>query len=417
MTNLQRYIIRRNSYKNEVIRIDMTNKFVKGMKRFMKTKKTTESLNIAMIGHKRIPSREGGVEVVVEELSKRMVKKGHFVTAYSRKGKHVSGKEFNNISNEIELNEYEGIRIVTVPTIDKKGLAAVTSSFFATMKAVFKNYDCIHYHAEGPCVMLWIAHIWGIRTVATIHGLDWQRSKWGGFATWYLKLGEKIAAKYADEVIVLSENVQKYFLDTYDRETKFISNGIEKPNVLNADLIKDKWGLDKDNYILYLGRIVPEKGIKYLIEAFLNIKTDKKLVIAGGASDTNEFFTEIKKKAMLDDRIIFTGFVQGEVLEELYSNAYIYTLPSDLEGMPISLLEAMSYGNCCLVSDINECKEVVEDKGITFKKGDIEDLKVKLQKICDNPKLVKKYKDNASEFICSKYNWDDVVEQTIHLYA
>lgn len=383
----------------------------------MNKKKVNKRLNIAMIGHKRIPSREGGVEVVVEELSKRMIKQGHLVTAYNRKGQHVSGEKINNIVNYNNLNEYKGIDIITVPTIDKKGLAAVTSSFFATLKAVLKRYDCIHYHAEGPCVMLWIAHILGIRTVATIHGLDWQRSKWGGFATWYLKLGEKIAAKYADEVIVLSENVQNYFLDIYNRETKFISNGIEKSDILHPNLIKEKWKIDKNSYILYLGRIVPEKGIQYLIDAFLNVDTDKKLVIAGGASDTNEFMTEIRNKSISDDRIIFTGFVQGKVLEELYSNAYIYILPSDLEGMPISLLEAMSYGNCCLVSDIDECVEVVEDKAITFEKGNVEDLKKKLQEICSNPELVKGYKENASDFICSKYNWDDVVKQTVELYS
>lgn len=376
----------------------------------------SKKLNIAMIGHKRIPSREGGVEIVVEELSKRMVKKGHNITAYNRRGHHVSGKEFNGISNNNQIREYEGINVITVPTIESKGLAAVTSSFFATIKAVFKRYDCIHYHAEGPCVMLLIPHIFKIRTVATIHGLDWQRSKWGGFATWYLKLGEKIAAKYADEVIVLSENVRKYFLETYNRETKFISNGIEKPEILSPKLIKSKWNLDKDDYILFLGRIVPEKGLQYLIDAFLEVETDKKLVIAGGASDTNDFMNEIKEKAISDERIIFTGFVQGKELEELYSNAYIYTLPSDLEGMPISLLEAMSYGNCCLVSDIDECAEVVEDNGIVFEKGNVQDLKIKLQEVCNNPELVKKYKENASQFICSKYSWDDVVEKTLHLY-
>ena len=380
------------------------------------TQMYSKKLNIAMIGHKRIPSREGGVEIVVEELSKRMVKKGHNITAYNRRGHHVSGKEFNSISNNNEIRQHEGINVITVPTIEKKGLAAVTSSFFATMKAVFKRYDCIHYHAEGPCVMLLIPHIFKIRTVATIHGLDWQRSKWGGFATWYLKLGEKIAAKYADEVIVLSENVRKYFLETYNRETKFIPNGIEKPEILSPKLIKSKWNLDKDDYILFLGRIVPEKGLQYLIDAFLEVKTDKKLVIAGGASDTNDFMNEIKEKAISDERIIFTGFVQGKELEELYSNAYIYTLPSDLEGMPISLLEAMSYGNCCLVSDIDECAEVVEDNGIVFEKGNVQDLKIKLQEVCNNPELVKKYKDNASEFICSKYNWDKVVKNTLKLY-
>lgn len=376
----------------------------------------SKKLNIAMIGHKRIPSREGGVEIVVEELSKRMVKKGHNITAYNRRGHHVSGKEFNGISNNNQIREHEGINVITVPTIESKGLAAVTSSFFATIKAVFKRYDCIHYHAEGPCVMLIIPRIFKIRTVATIHGLDWQRSKWGGFATWYLKLGEKIAAKYADEVIVLSENVRKYFLETYNRETKFISNGIEKPKILSPKLIKSKWNLDKDDYILFLGRIVPEKGLQYLIDAFLEVETDKKLVIAGGASDTNEFMNDIKKKAIIDDRIIFTGFVHGEVLEELYSNAYVYTLPSDLEGMPISLLEAMSYGNCCLVSDIAECLEVVEDNGIVFEKSNVQDLRQKIQELCDNPEIVEKYKKDAADFICKKYNWDKVVESTLELY-
>ena len=375
-----------------------------------------KKLNIAMIGHKRVPSREGGVERVVEELSYRMVKRGHNVTVYNRKGHHISGKEYGDSSNHGKIKEYKGIKIKTVTTIEKKGLAAVSSSFFATIRAVFNNFDCIHYHAEGPCVMILIAKIFRKRTVATIHGLDWQRSKWGGFATWYLKLGEKIAAKYADEVIVLSKNVQNYFLEIYNRETKFISNGIESTSILSADLIKSKWNLEKDSYILFLGRIVPEKGIQYLIDAFLQVNTDKKLVIAGGASDTNNFMDEIKEKSKSDKRIIFTGFVQGKELEELYSNAYIYTLPSDLEGMPISLLEAMSYGNCCIVSDIDECAEVIEDKGFTFKKGNVEDLKNKLQELCENEELVKKYKDDACEFICSKYNWDEVVKSTLELY-
>lgn len=153
-----------------------------------------------------------------------------------------------------------------------------------------------------------------------------------------------------------------------------------------------------------------------MIEAFKNVETNKKLVIAGGASDTTNFFNDLKKKADGDERIIFTGFVQGQVLGELYSNAYVYTLPSDLEGMPLSLLEAMSYGNCCLVSDIAECIEVVENKAIVFKKGNVEDLQMKLQMLCDNEEIVNKIKNQTSEFICSKYNWEDIVDQTLELY-
>ena len=371
-----------------------------------------DKLNVAMLGHKRIPSREGGIEIVVEELSTRMVERGHSVTCYNRSGHHVSGKEFDGGS----LKEYKGVRLKSVITINRKGLAAMTSSFFGAIRAAFGRYDVVHFHAEGPCAMLWLPKIFGKRCVATIHGIDWQRAKWGGFASKYIKFGEKVAAKYADEIIVLSEGVQKYFMDTYGRKTVFIPNGANRPILRGPQLIKERFGLEKDSYILFLGRLVPEKGITYLIEAFKGVTTDKKLVIAGGSSDTDTFMQELKQLAEGDNRIIFTGFVQGQMLEELYSKAYVYTLPSDLEGMPLSLLEAMSYGNCCLTSDIAECAEVVEDKAILFKKSDIDDLKEKLQYACDNPDAVKKLKDEAADFICGKYNWDDVVEQTLKLY-
>ena len=370
-------------------------------------------MKIAMLGQKRIPSREGGVEIVVEELSTRMVDLGHDVTCYNRGGKHVLDK---NQKTE-NLKEYKGVKLKKVITVDKKGLAAMTSSFFATMKILFSKAEVVHYHAEGPCAMIpFIRFFSKKRIVATIHGLDWQRAKWGGFATKYIKFGEKMAVKYAHEIIVLSENVKQYFKDTYNRETIFIPNGVSEPNILSPNFIKDKFGLDKDEYILFLGRLVPEKGIHYLIEAFNGIDTNKKLVIAGSGSDTDEYFTQLKDLAKDNENIIFTGFVQGDELKELYSNAYIYCLPSDLEGMPLSLLEAMSYGNCCLTSDIDECATVFEDKGVTFKKSNVEDLKDKLQELVNNEELVSKYKKEAKDYILNKYNWDDVVEKTLSLY-
>lgn len=365
-------------------------------------------LNIAMFGHKRIPSREGGVEVVVEELSTRMVKKGHSVVCYNRKGHHVAGAEFDSDKR----NEYKNVKLVDVPTINFKGLAAMSSSVFAAIKASFSNADVVHIHAEGPAFMAWLPKLFRKRVVVTVHGLDWARAKWGKFASWYIKTGEKNAVRFGDEIIVLSKGVKDYFKNEYGRETVFIPNGVNKPEVKETEEIK-KWGLEKDNYILFLGRLVPEKGIHYLVEAYKNVNTDKKLVIAGGSSDTEDYMNQLKA---MDANVIFTGFQQGRVLEELYSNAYIYCLPSDLEGMPLSLLEAMSYGNCCVVSDIDECAEVVEDKAVTFQKGNIQDLTEKLQMLCDNPEKVKKYKKEASDFICEKYNWDDVVRNTLKLY-
>ena len=370
-------------------------------------------LKIAMIGHKRIPSREGGIEIVVEELSTRMVKLGHEVTCYNRKGHHVSDSEFDNEN----VSEYKGVKLEKVWTIDKKGLAAITSSLSAAIKAALGKYDIVHFHAEGPCAMLWIPKLFGKRCIATIHGIDWQRAKWNRFASKYIKLGEKVAAKYADEIIVLSEGIRKYFKNTYGRGTIFIPNGVNRPVMRKPQLIREKFGINKDEYILFLGRLVPEKGIWYLIDAFQQVQTNKKLIIAGGASDTNAFVQELKQLAKNDKRIIFTGFVQGQILDELYSNAYIYTLPSDLEGMPLSLLEAMSYGNCCLVSDIPECTEVVEDKALIFKSSNVNDLKDKLQQACDHPELVQKIKSQAADFICTKYNWDEVAMQTERLYV
>lgn len=257
----------------------------------------------------------------------------------------------------------------------------------------------------------------GKRVVVTIHGIDWQREKWqSGFGSKFIRQGEKNAVKYADEIIVLSKGVQDYFKDTYGRKTHFISNGVNRPKIREAELITEKYGLTKNSYILFLGRLVPEKGIRYLVEAFKSVKIDKKLVIAGGSSDTDSFMKELKELAKDDGRIIFTGFVQGQMLDELYSNAYIYTLPSDLEGMPLSLLEAMSYGNCCLVSNILECTEVVEDKALIFKKSDVSDLRERLQDACDHPEKVMQMKKQAADFICEKYNWDEVVKETKKLY-
>ena len=378
------------------------------MERFMKS-----NLDIAMFGHKRIPSREGGIEIVVEELCTRMVNKGNRVTCYNRAGHHVSGAEYDTKA----AKEYKGIRLKKVPTIEKKGLAAASSSFFAAIFAALGHYNVVHIHAEGPAFFCWIPKLFRKKVIVTVHGLDWSREKWkSGFGSKFIRQGERNAVKYADEIIVLSEGVQKYFMDTYGRKTRFIPNGVNCPEIKSAELIHEKYGLTKDSYILFLGRLVPEKGIRYLIEAFKQVKTDKKLVIAGGSSDTDEFAKELKEMAKGDDRILFTGFVQGQALEELYNNAYVYTLPSDMEGMPLSLLEAMSYGNCCLVSDIAECAEVVEDKALIFEKSNVDDLREKLQKACDEVDMVEGMKRQASDFICSKYNWDEVVERTLDLY-
>lgn len=375
--------------------------------------KNGKLLRIAMIGHKRIPSREGGVEIVVDELSTRMVRLGYEVHAYNRYGRHTAGKKYAQYKGK----EYKGIRLITIPTFRNGKLNAIVYSVLATVRALFGRYDVLHFHAEGPCIMLWLPKLFGIRTVATIHGLDWQRSKWGNFASKVLRDGEKMAVKYADEIIVLSHNMKEYFLDNYQRETVFIPNGINRPDIIMADEIEQLYGLRKDDYILFVARIVPEKGLHYLIEAFKQLNTDKRLVIAGGNSHSQEYMNEIEELVSTDSRILMTGFVSGKVLEELYSNAYMFVLPSDVEGMAVSLLEAMSYGNCCVISDIDENTEVVGQNAIAFQKSNVEELKKVMQDLVDDVSKRDYYKNTSRNYICSKYDWDNVVTETLKMYV
>ena len=369
-------------------------------------------MRIAMIGHKRYGSREGGVEVVVTELARRMAALGHEVTCYDRSGADVMTGD----AADRRERTVDGVRVVPVKTVDKKGLAALSSSYFATMAAIKDGPDVIHYHAEGPCVPLPLAKRAGIRTVATIHGLDWQRAKWGKLASTYIKMGERAAATKADGLVVLSKSAQSYFEDAYGRTATFIPNGIEKKQPTPASQIRERWGLDEGSYLLYLGRLVPEKRPELLIEAFKKLDTDKRLVIAGGGSDTSGYEAALREAAQGDPRILFTGFVDGEPLGELYSNCYAYVLPSDVEGMPMSLLEAMAYGLCCVTSDIPECADVLAGNGVTFGKGSADSLRAALRDLLAGGDRGRVLGAAAKAHVEKTYNWDSVVERTLELY-
>ncbi len=362
-------------------------------------------MKIAMIGHKRIPSREGGIEICVTELATRMAKEGHDVTVYNRNAKGFPKQK-----------RYEGVRIVNTPTINTKSLDALIYSAFATLHALFCGYDVIHFHAVGPSAMVFLAKLFRRRVVCTVHGLNWHSDKWGGFAKKYLQFGEKMIAKKSDAAIVLSENMAEYFRATHGRQTVFIPNGVNKPTVRPANIITEKYGLKKGGYILFLARIAPGKGLDYLIDAYKTLNTDIKLAVCGGSSHTDEYLQSMKERAKEDARIIFTGFVGGEELDEFYSNAFLYILPSDSEGMPLSLLEALSYGNCCVVSDIPESTEVMAEHGFVHRKGDVQSIHDLLQHLLDNPQLVQQKAQGAAEYVLRRYNWDDVTQKTLGCY-
>jgi len=370
-------------------------------------------MKVAMIGHKVIPSRRGGIEKVLTSLTPLLTELGAQVTCYNRSSDKVENEYVGTVENKM----YKGVRLKKAPTLNIKGIAAMMASFTAAICASFRRYDVVHFHAEGPCAAMWIPKLFGKKCVATVHGLDWQREKWGkGFASKYIKFGEKVMAKYADEIIVLSPTARNYFKETYGRDAVIIPNGIDTPRHKDVEIIREKYGLEKDGYICIISRLTAEKGIHYLIDAYNSIETDKKLVIAGDTSDTDDYVKLLKEKAGNNSNIIFTGFVSGDTLCELYSNAYIATLPSDLEGMSLSLLEAMAYGNAVLCSDIPENTSVAEDKVMYFEKSNIADLANKLQLMCNDPEIVKKLRNGVAEYIIGKYHWNEIAAATYELY-
>jgi glycosyltransferase involved in cell wall biosynthesis len=244
-----------------------------------------------------------------------------------------------------------------------------------------------------------------------------MRQKWGRFASAYIMQGEKAAVRHADSIIVLSKGVRTYFLEKYGRETVLIPNGIDPAEIRPASEITKQFSLASREYILFLGRLVPEKGIHYLIKAYQMLRTDKKLVIVGGTSDTDDYVRQLYAMAEDNPSIIFTDFQEGLVAEELYSNAYLYVLPSDLEGMPLTLLEAMNYGCCCVTSDIDECADVMDGCGFTFPHGNVEALRETLQNLCDHPEQAEAHRSDARRVVSSKYTWQDITAQTDELYC
>lgn len=362
-------------------------------------------MKIGVIGQKGIPSRAGGVEIHVEEIASRLADNGNDVTVYCRKSYCEEIKE-----------THKGINLVYILSLNTKHLDAITYTFLASIDAVRKNYDIVHYHALGPSLLSFIPRLFGKKVVCTVHGLDWKREKWGKIAKKALKLGELATAKFPHKTISVSESINRYYNDTYKNDTIYIPNGVDDKKFVEAKEIIEKYSLNTGDYILFLARLVPEKGAHYLIDAFNQIDTDKKLVIAGGSSHTDEYVNTLKEKTKNNPNIIMTGFVKGRILDELFSNAYMYVLPSEIEGLPISLLEAMSYGQCCLVSDIEENIDVIKEFGYSFKNKDVSSLKNMLQDLLNNPEKVELVRNTVKDYVQGEYNWDIVANKTEQAY-
>lgn len=347
----------------------------------------------------------GGIEKYTEELGTRLVRKGNKVIVYTMK--HYGAQS----------GIYNGMEIKTVPCINSKSLEKITASFMATLNSLFlKDVDIVHFHAFGPSIFCILPRIMGKKVVVQGHGIEWQRSRWNIVGKTFLKITEMPSVKFPNIVTVVSRVQQKYLKDKYNIDSVYIPTGVNSPTILKPKIIKERFGLSGNDYILFAARLVREKGAHYLIEAFNSIRTDFKLVIAGDAQHELEYKNELKKIASNNKNIIFTGFVTGEILYELFTNCYLFVLPSEIEGLPIALLEAMSYGNCCLVSDIPENLEAINGLGYTYKSKDVNDLREKIEFLLKNNEAVTAIKDKAKEYVISNFSWDIIADKFEKLY-
>ena len=353
-----------------------------------------------MIGQKRYPnSREGGIDIVAQNLAEEMAKQGHDVTLLVRRKRGYNPPA-----------EYNGVKIKKIFTINLKKLDAIVYSYFATRYAKKSDADVIHFHALGNTLFLKkLRNVKDKKIIVTVHGLDWKRAKFKGLGNNILIKSEEAVAKYADDIITLCKNDSSHFQKKYGIKTHIIPNGISAPNFQKPNIIKEKFDLVGNDYILFLSRIVEEKGLHFLIDAYNKIDDPKfKLVVAGGSSHSSTYFEEMKKKASGNPNITFTGFVQGKELDELFSNAALYVLPSTIEGMPISLIEALSYKKVCLCSSINELLDIKSQNIVYFEKTNVDNLKLKLEELMLH---IPEYKEE-NIFL----TWEEVTNKTIEVY-
>ncbi len=363
-------------------------------------------MKIIIIGQKGIPSISGGVEKHVEELAVRLVKNRHEVIVYTRR--HYTDKN---------MHEYKGVKLISLPSLNFKNTDAITHTFLACLNIIFKqkDVDVVHFHSIGPSLLIWMIKIFrpDIKIVATFHTQCYFHKKWGLFAKLFLRLGERMACVLPDKTITVSKILSNYVRGRYLTTEEYIPNGVFINKKYPVKEIR-KWKLEKNNYILSVSRLVKHKGIHYLIEAFNNIKTDKKLVITGSETYTDNYVKELKRLAGNNKNIIFTGNQSGRVLNELFSNTSLFVMPSETEGLSIALLESMAYGCNILMSDIPENLEVANKIAHTFKNGDVKDLASKLDNIIKN-KLVSN-KKLAKNKILKEYNWDIIVRNIEQVY-
>ena len=358
-------------------------------------------VKIAMIGQKGVPATHGGVERHVEELGARLVDLGHEVVVFTRPG-----------YTDASLTEHRGMRLVSVPTVASKHLEAIVHSLLCTFRTWFGRYDIVHYHAMGPCLVAPLARLRGRAVVATIHGQDWRRGKWGRFASAILRLSEWMALHVPHATISVSESLTDTYHSWGNDRVVYIPNGISVDEGDDSSILVDL-GVEPGEYLLFAGRLVPEKGLHYLMEALSGLPAAPMLVVAGDSSNSDEYVSRVRDDSAL---AVFAGFVYGPRLAALFRHCALFVLPSDLEGLPIVLLEALAYGAPILASDIAPNVEVLGANGSYFVAGNVGSLREGVQRCLENLGVMRSQSLLLKEEALKTYDWDHIARETTTLY-
>ncbi len=368
-------------------------------------------MRIAVIGSRGIPATYGGIERHVEELYSRIAERGHEVTIYCRRGYIEPVRDRVQWQKFPRIGFYRNCRLIVQPAPAAKGIEAFAHSLAATLHAIQRPYDLFHYHAIGPSLFAALPKAMGKRVIATCHGLDWQREKWGPAQRRFLQWCERRMGHGIPELICVSRDLQRHFEDTYQRRAIYIPNGaIVPPPPAQQDF--PEFGLQSQRYVAFFGRLTGEKEVHTLIEAFQRLSTDFKLAIIGGSSQTDEYVRRLRE--MAGERVVFTGYAYGEQLNALVANSAFVVNPSRMEGLPIALLEAYALGKHVLASDIAPHREVVESEAWLFKVGDVGELAEKLKALIDSEWSMRERA--LVERIQRENNWDKIAEETMGVF-
>jgi glycosyltransferase involved in cell wall biosynthesis len=360
---------------------------------------------IAVIGTRGIPNVHGGVEYHCEELYPRLVELGFDVTIFAREPYVTSPCEFR------------GVRVVPLPAVSRKSLEAITHSARAAYEAARGKFDICHFHSVGPAATIPIARLFGARGIVfTMHGPDYEQRKWGANAKRFLRFGEAVGARQADAVISVSEHIQKRLEEHYGREVLYIPNAPREIRPTRPGSLLSSLGLKGRDYVLYVGRLVPDKRVEDLIAAMADVHPSLPVVIAGHSSHAWEYGALLRESA--GSKAIFTGWVDWLRTQELFSNAAAFVLPSAVEGLPLSLLEGMAHGVPCIASDIAANTEVLGEPsaGLVYPVGDVPALRATLQRVFDDPALAASLRLAGPKRIAAQYDWDRIARQVADVY-